>query len=167
MFVFVFVVVVVVGRLSLASVLGCLGLAGTLNSVPDPASDSRGAALRFFDLAAALAERRLSSNVSWISRGGLIGNIEVGSFGSKYIPQLGQETVPPLTSTTGFASSGCSSFFSFSLGGTQDPFVKLGIIPLMDASLNTHPQGLKAIKGTVPDISLNESGQTKGDREGI
>jgi hypothetical protein len=47
------------------------------------------------------------------------------------------------------------------------PLVRFGIIPLMAASVNTHPQGRRAMNGTVPDNSLNESGQTKGDREGM
>ena len=35
------------------------------------------------------------------------------------------------------------------------------------ASENTHPQCRRAMKGTVPDISRRDSGQTNGAREGM
>jgi len=140
--------------------------AGTLNSDSVSFTAEIGGALRFlFDLAAARAARRLSRRISWISLGGLMGRIDVDNVGSKKIPQLGHDTVP-FFSVTGFASSGCS--FSFStVAAVAGPLVRFGIIPRMEDSLNTHPHGLKAMNGTVPDISLNESGQTKGDLDGM
>ena len=138
--------------------------AGTLNSDSVSFTAEIGGALRFLlDLAAARTARRLSRRISCISLGGLMGRIEVDNVGSKKIPQLGHDTVP-FFSVTGFASSGCSFSFSTAAAG---PLVRFGIIPRIEDSLNTHPHGLKAMNGTVPDISLNESGQTKGDLEGM
>lgn len=48
-----------------------------------------------------------------------------------------------------------------------EPLVSLGMIPRIEESLKTHPQGLSAMNGTLPDISLSERGQTKGDRVGM
>lgn len=126
-------------------------------------------ALRFLlDLAAARVVRRCSSSTSWTSRGGLIGAMDVGRVGSNIVPQFGHETNPSSAETTGLASSGFKSFCSsLDTALIPNPLVSFGMIPRMEESLNTHPQGLRAIKGTFPDISLSESGQTKGDRVGM
>ena len=85
----------------------------------------------------------------------------VGNVGSKGLPQLGHATSAFSPSTTGFASSGKSSF-----GRTvaATPFVRVGTKARIDTSEKTQPQGRRATNGTAPDISLRDSGQTKGAR---
>lgn len=45
------------------------------------------------------------------------------------------------------------------------PFVRFGTTALKEASENTQPHDLRAIKGKVPAISRRESGQMNGARE--
>lgn len=98
-----------------------------------------------------------------------MGVIQLGIVGSKYVPQLGHDTVPFsfISSTTGIAASGFSSFCSFGTTLAARPLVRFGMIPLIAASVNTHPHGRRAMNGTVPESSLKDKGQTKGDRDGI
>lgn len=113
------------------------------------------------DLAAAREVRRCSRSNSWTCRVGLIGSMLVDNVGSKAFPQFGHATSPFLLPTIGLASSGESSFGRIF---AVTPLVSVGTTARTEASEKTQPHGRRAMKGTDPDISLSDNGQTKGVR---
>lgn len=82
--------------------------------------------------------------------------------GLKVFPQLGHATSVVFSLTTGFPSSGTSSF---GMTFAPVPFVRFGTTALKAASENTQPHDLRAMNGKVPAISRRERGQMNGARE--